>query len=177
MKDGKLSKGFTKDTGYQSDSRCLKNLYPGKERLQMKRQLSLLLAVLLLVTSLAGCAGSEKTPAYKGSDNADPITVTVRIIDGSNGSHFDGQVEITKTANPVADNATTAALDFMEIPYEKADGFYSSFDGIASTETDGWLLYVNDEAASLGAEEQPIADGDVITWRYVNYNEAFSSEE
>ena len=142
----------------------------------MKRQLSLVLAVVMLLAVLAGCSGKEQMPTYKGSDSADPITVTLQIIDGANGSHFDGQVKITKTANPVADNATTAALDFMEIPYEKADGFYSSFDGIQSTETDGWLLYINDAMAEKGAEEQPIADGDVITWKYVNYAEAFPVE-
>ena len=144
---------------------------------KMKRQLSLLLAVLLILTALTGCGNQEQIPTYKGSDSGDTITVTVQIIDGSNGSHFDGKVQITNTANPVADNATVAALDFMEIPYEKADGFYSSFDGIESTQADGWLLYVNDAMAQLGAEEQPVADGDVITWRYVNYAEAFPSEE
>ena len=67
-------------------------------------------------------------------------------------------------------------LGGVEIPYEKADGFYSSFDGIQSTKTDGWLLYINDAMAEKGAEEQPIADGDVITWKYVNYAEAFPVE-
>ncbi|MFA9381882.1 MAG: DUF4430 domain-containing protein [Acetanaerobacterium sp.] len=121
--------------------------------------LALVLAVSLLL--LASCSA-------KGVD------VAVRLIGPDETALFDDTVTVT-TEEPYAIDATTQALIDGELsPVQESDGFITALAGIESTQTDGWLMYINGEMAMLGANEQPVIEGDVLEWKYVNYDETFA---
>lgn len=119
--------------------------------------LVLMLAVSLLL--LAGCSA-------KG------MSLTVRITGPDSYVLFDQAVTVT-TKQPTAMDATSAAIKQGGLKIEESDGFVSAISDIQSTQTDGWLLYINGEIASVGAKEQAITEGDTVEWRYVNYDEVF----
>ncbi len=121
--------------------------------------LALTLAVSLLL--LAGCSA-------KGID------VTVQIS-GPEGESFFNQTVTVNTEEPTAMDATTAAVTKGKLTIEENDGFVTALADLQSTETDGWLLYVNTELAMVGAKEQKVSQGDTVEWRYKNYDEVFGS--
>ena len=72
-------------------------------------------------------------------------------------------------------DATKEAIAAGKLPeLVESEGFISAIAGIESSSTDGWLLYVNGEMAQVGANEQPVTEGDTVEWKYLNYNEAFA---
>lgn len=126
----------------------------------MKRVLTVLAALVVSVVLLAGCSS-------KG------ITVHVKLTGQNDVVLYDKDVQVT--ANPAfAIHATEAALKDGKVEYKSDNGFFTSFAGVDSTNTDGWLMLINDKMAQLGANEQPIAAGDKIEWKYLNYDKAFA---
>lgn len=130
------------------------------KRANWVKVLALTLAVSLLL--LAGCSA-------KGID------VTVQIIGPEGESIFNQTVTVNTKEEPTAMDATTAAVAKGGVTIKETDGFVTEIADLPSTETDGWLLYVNAEVASVGAKELKISEGDTIEWRYINYNEVFGS--
>ena len=74
---------------------------------------------------------------------------------------------------PMASDAILRACQNQKIPYTLTNGLFDGFGGLKSTKTDGWLFYVNGEIAPMGAEDTPIKDGDMIEFKYENYESAF----
>lgn len=126
----------------------------------MKKVLMILTALVVSVLLLAGCGS-------KG------ISVHVKLTGQNDVVLYDKDVQVT--ANPAyAIHATEAALKDGKIEYKSDNGFITSIAGADSTQTDGWLMLYNDTLAQLGANEQPIAAGDKIEWKYLNYDKAFA---
>lgn len=121
--------------------------------------LALTLAISLLL--LAGCSA-------KGID------VTVQIS-GPEGESLFNQTVTVSDEEPTAMDATTAAITKGGLTIEETDGFVTAIADLQSTQTDGWLLYINTEPAMVGANEQKISQGDTVEWRYKNYDEVFGS--
>lgn len=120
-----------------------------EEDLKMKRVLSLILAVLLLVSMLCACSGEAK--------ETDGITITFTV------THDDGsekKFDITTTATTLAD-----ALLQEKLVEESADsaGFYDVVDGEKASWDDGeawWCFSKDGEALPVGIAETTIADGE-----------------
>ncbi len=127
-----------------------------------KRVLALLLVLAVSVLILAGCAA-------KG------ITVHVKITGQDAAVMYDKDVKVT-AETPFAIDATVAAMKDGKLDYTDENGFISSIGGVAGTDTDGWLMFINGEMAQLGASEQPVAEGDTLEWQYLNYAEAFPQQ-
>lgn len=131
-----------------------------------KKQQSLL--SLLLVSLLACClilAGCQSNQAE--------ISGQVRLT-GPDGVVLDQQLKINEGSN--AADAIIAACQAANLAYQATDGFFESFNGIDSTQTDGWLLYYNDELAQVGSKDIQLEEGFLAEFRYVNYDEAFTLE-
>lgn len=79
---------------------------------------------------------------------------------------------ITTSAKTVED-AIIEACQKQKIPYTLKENMFDNFGGIASTKTDGWILYINTEVANAGAKFIKLEDNCRIEFKYVNYDKVF----
>lgn len=115
-------------------------------------------AVVLIGAIAAGCAVG------------DSMEVTVKIW----GDYLILDKTLTVSGNPVtAGKAVIEACKSEKLAYTQTNGMFDNFAGVASTETDGWLLYVNGEIAQVGALDYKLNAGDTVEFRYENYDTAF----
>ncbi len=124
-----------------------------------------LLVFTISLTIILACAcGKTSTPT----------NVIVKI----NSDSYTLNAAITLTdANPTAADAIIAACQKDKIAYTVNNGLFDGFAGIKSVyNEEGWLLYINDILAEVGAEQTTIKEADVVEFRYVNYNEAFGMQ-
>ncbi|MBE7027156.1 MAG: DUF4430 domain-containing protein [Ruminococcaceae bacterium] len=124
----------------------------------MKKILAFTL-IIAIVVCIGGCTG-EKTS----------INVSVKI---SEDYDIVNTSFVLAAKEPVASDAIIRACQDEKIAYTLTDGLFDGFGGLKSTKTDGWLFYVNGQLAQMGAKDTPIKDGDVIEFRYENYESAF----
>ncbi len=127
-----------------------------------KKTASLLLLIFISAVLTSGCTQTTSGTA---------IHVQAEIIQDNNPL-LSVQMEVT-TTEPKADDVIIAACKQEKLPYTYNSGMFDNFGGIASTETDGWLLYHNGQLANVGAKDIAISEGDIITFKYENYNAAF----
>ena len=127
----------------------------------LTRIATMLLAVML-IAALGAC--SPKGPL---------VTVSVKIID-TTATVLSETVEVNEGAS--AGDAVKKACQAVKMPYIVKDGMYVNFNEHESTPTDGWILYINNELAQVGADEYKVKAGDVLEFRYVNYDETYFSE-
>lgn len=146
--------------------------------MKFRRMLSLTLALMLLLT-LAACgqkqppASSQSLSSLSESAPDAPVGITGTVTLEGPESATQGPI----TLEGDAPNATEAFLAFCKaqgITYDYKEGFFSGFGGIASTATDGWLLYVDGELAQVGADDIALADGFDLAFRWANYDKAFA---
>ncbi len=125
----------------------------------MKKKLLVFALMLALLLCFAGCTGEKVS-----------VNVSVKI-----SADYDiVNKSLTVSAKePHASDAIIYACQNEKVAYTINDGLFDDFGGLKSTKTDGWLFYVNGQIAQLGAEDTPIKDGDVIEFRYENYESAF----
>ena len=135
-----------------------------------------LAAVAVLMMLVAVCAGCSVKPAGQEGQSSDGVAgvavqVTVKIV-STEKTILDQQISFPEEVT--AGRAVKDACQSQNMAYVVKDGLYSSFDGIDSTQTDGWLFYLNDELPDRGADDVTVSDGDVVEFRYVNYDKAFA---
>lgn len=131
-----------------------------------------ILMLLLCLFFISGCSikpGGSSQPPQDGASGTG-ITVTVRLV-STEKTILDQQVVLTD--DMTAGRAVKDACQSQRMAYVVEDGLYSSFDGIASTQTDGWLFYYNGELPDNGADDVVLNDGDIVEFRFVNFDEAF----
>lgn len=126
-------------------------------------------------------AGEEGKELQPGADEESVVSVEASIV----GSDADGNMEIWAAKDAYELSTGSTVEDLTKAVFERADltadystteyGFYlntitSPFDGrvLGWDETTGkfWQLFVNGEAASTGASEIKLSDGDAVTWSY-----------
>lgn len=122
----------------------------------------LLCAIIMLLPALAGCSAPKTVKA------------AVKITSATAEVVLEKTVDVTGS-NPTAKDAIVEACKAGDVYYTLANGMFDNFNHEASTKTDGWLLYVNDKLADVGAESYTLQEGDKVEFRYVNYDEAFAS--
>lgn len=137
-------------------------------------KLTRILTLALAFVMLALCAVSCGEPKIK-------VNVTVKIIaDNPDEPILDTPITIEST-NPTVLEAVREALIVNEIPYNLTDDQSSILDiqdykDLAANQSgDGlvyyWMYYLNDvEPTSGKAVDNPIAEGDVITYVYSSFD-------
>lgn len=131
----------------------------------MKRMFSkrfvLVLLVLLTALSFAACSNGESGPQISG--RVEIIGIDAEVL-------LDSSVSVSETS--MASDAIIAACQAEKMAYTYKKNMFDGFGGQNSTQTDGWLLYLNGEQAQVGAGELALEDGFVIGFYYENYDEA-----
>ena len=125
----------------------------------MKKKLLAFVLVLVPLLCFAGCTGEK-------------VSVNVSVKISADYDIVNTSLEVT-SKEPHASDAIIRACQNRKIAYTLTDGLFDGFGGLKSTKTDGWLFYVNGQIAQMGAEDTPIKDGDVIEFKYENYESAY----
>ncbi len=126
----------------------------------MKR---ILVICVMIVLCLSGCQQKPTTPEITGS---------VAVLYGE-------QAIVSEDVTTTCDDAEEVLLEVCQkhkVPYRLDNHMFDGFGGYDSTDTDGWILYINGELADKGAYEISLEDGFRVEFRYVNYNEVFFAE-
>ena len=138
--------------------------------MKLTRILTLALAFVMLALCAVSCGEPKVT-----------VNVTVKIIaDNPDEPILDTPITIEST-NPTVLEAVREALIVNEIPYNLTDDESSILDiqdykDLAATQSgDGlvyyWMYYLNDVEPTTGkAVDNPIAEGDVITYVYSSFD-------
>ena len=127
----------------------------------MKKIIAISLALILCF--LAGCQKAPQQPVISG---------TVSVI---YGDKIIVSEEI-QTTGLTAEDVLLEVCQNHKIPYRLKDHMFDGFGGFASTNTDGWILFVTDHIADKGAYLINLEDGFKVTFSYVNYDEVFFTE-
>lgn len=123
-----------------------------------KKQIIALIAFLVVVAAVVGIYFATRPQTQEG---AKEITVTVVHKDGTS-KDFTYRTD-EEYLGPVL---TAEGLIVGE------GGMYNTVDGETAdyaADQSYWALYVGEEYAMQGADETPIADGDVFKWVYTVY--------
>ncbi|MCI8553415.1 MAG: DUF4430 domain-containing protein [Clostridiales bacterium] len=139
-------------------------------RMIQKKFAGVLLATILLLTGLTACGG-DTTPPKEDTPLPADISVSVKIV-GQTAALADGTAELPAD-DATAEKAIRQVCDAGQVAYTFQNGMFDHFGGEDSTNTDGWLLYINDVLSDVGASQAKVADQDRVEFRYVNYDEAF----
>lgn len=126
----------------------------------MKKRLFIFTILCCALMLLCSCGEAEKTKT------------AVSVIISADYELVNMPIELN-VKNPVAADAIIKACQSQKIAYTLKNGLFDGFGGIKSTEKDGWILYINNSLSPLGAKEMNVSAGDVIEFRYVNYDAVF----
>lgn len=77
------------------------------------------------------------------------------------------------TQSKTVEDALLEVCQKNKIPYTLNNNMFDNFGGIPSSQTDGWILYVNGEVAQAGAKFIELEDNFLVEFKYVNYDEVF----
>lgn len=147
----------------------------------MKRSLSATAVLLGAVLFLAGCTAEPVGDAPDGSNTDELIFVKDEAATGT--YEFDFAVAGPEDEKLAEDTITIQGEDanLMEIMdwYFEENGLNFVHDSqvvstlldLESDKDQGWIVYVNDEMAQVGAADLVPAAGDSVEWRYVKYSE------
>lgn len=124
----------------------------------MKKIISITLFVLIFM--LSACGNTSNTPVLNG--RVVILTEEAAVLS-----------EEVSTQSKNVEEVLIETCQNQKIPYTLTNNMFDNFGGIASTETDGWILYVNGEIAQAGAKFIPLEDNFLVEFKYVNYDEVF----
>ena len=150
-------------------------------------------ALALGIAALAGCTPDAATTAPSVQDDTPAIVQSAQTDDDSSDEEgaaaedaeslqvtvsidaAEGEGELTETAVELAEGATVldallatgTDVDVQDSQYGK---YVNAIGGIASGDfgsMSGWLVALNGEDLMVSADQQEVADGDAVAWRYV----------
>ena len=143
--------------------------------------LTALTAVLLTAGLLAGCASTDE-PAADATSSSSESTAgeetsapAEETTDGASDDESGDADEAPELSYEGKDGSTALALLLEADPSAAVTGegenaFVRSIDGVAANpDNQFWVLYVNGEAASVGAGSLETKNGDEITWKLETY--------
>lgn len=139
----------------------------------MKKTNNLILSLLMAGILMTGCGVSETQDKTSSSEKqvessivqeeSKEVSATVKVLVA--GEEVD-DVELA------VDNGVSL-LDAMKenMIIEETDGFINSINGVEQSEKDNkfWVYTVNDEQATVGANEYELLDGDQIVWELTEF--------
>ncbi len=127
----------------------------------MKKLWVFFLCCICSVMLLTGCQETAKT-----------ITGSVVITAPDGIELLNTEVSVNeKDATALA--AITKACQDHNVPYTLKNGMLDNFGNVASTATDGWLLYDKGVLTQEGAKSISLEDGFQIELKYLNYDQYF----
>lgn len=138
-----------------------------KKRKKSSAASKLFFLMLFVIIVLVGAIFAVKfnTPHTKS------IQVHTKII--NNGTVIlDYPITVTGE-NPTAAKAFEIGCDQKNISYKLENGMFDGFANVYSTDSEGWLFYVNGTIASVGAQEYAVNENDTVEFRYANYSTEF----
>ncbi len=103
---------------------------------------------------------------FERQENTEEITVTLIIENGNDFYSYE-----IKTDNSTAYEVLEAAESKTDLTFqadyseEYKSHIINSINGISSTENKYWFFYINGEMAPVGADQQYVEDGDIITFK------------
>ncbi len=124
----------------------------------MKKTFTVILSLLFLM--LSACSVGEQGKTIQGEVKIYTEDTTVLS-------------EMVTTSKNNAEDVLIEACQKQKIPYTLESNLFDNFGGIASTKTDGWILFVNGEVAQTGAYQVMLEDGFLVEFQYVNYDTIF----
>lgn len=149
----------------------------------MKKKHLITAALASAALLLAGCAADNGAEEPGAEQPAADEMVFVKDDAATETFAFDfaiiGPEEESLAADAITVKGEDATLlEIMDWYFPKKelnlehDGQVVSVLGdLAADKNQGWIVYLDDEMAPVGAAELIPADGDIIEWRYVNYDE------
>jgi hypothetical protein len=145
------------------------------------RPLTALTAALLTAGLLAGCSSADEpaadtTPSASESTAGEETSAPAEDAtdEASDGESGDAE-EAPELSYEGKDGSTALALLLEADPSAAVTGegenaFVTTIDGVAANpDNQFWALYVNGEAATVGAGSLETKDGDEITWKLETY--------
>lgn len=136
----------------------------------MKRFISLLIALTLLLGVLCACAAEPETPATDApvatqatqapteANAADVMHITFRV------THDDGEMKEFELETSKSTLGEALAEENLVSESDYSPGFYDTVDGEVANwdvEEGWWCFYCNGEALMVGIEETELVDGAV----------------
>lgn len=136
----------------------------------MKRFISLLIALTLLLGVLCACAAEPETPATDApvatqatqapteANAADVMHITFRV------THDDGELKEFELETSKSTLGEALAEENLVSESDYSPGFYDTVDGEVANwdvEEGWWCFYCNGEALTVGIEEEQLVDGAV----------------
>ena len=141
---------------------------------KVKKTFTIFLSILFAALMFAACSNAQPAVFTKEEGSSAKLTFTFSVVDPNGEKIVDCPIEIVGEGASLME-----VMDWYfaenSINFVHDNGLVSTIADLASDAENGWLLYINDAMAEVGAVDCFPASGDKVEWRYVNYAEAFSS--
>lgn len=142
--------------------------YKKEERFILNKLFIQLFTVISVIALLFGCStndiqdtapnNSESKTSEKTSDVQEEVVITI--------SKNEGAEIITEKEVSIEEGAILMDVMKENFEIEEGGGLITSIDGVSQDveEKMGWMYFVNDEMAMVGAEEYELSVGDKVTF-------------
>jgi len=105
-------------------------------------------------------------------------TVGIEVVD-KNGTKLNDVTGIRIVGTPTAFQLLQVMLGTDKVEYADTDygKMITSINGISAEGTFFWSFYVNGQSAMVGADSYPLQTGDLVSFKYVSWEEAPAGNE
>lgn len=140
------------------------------------KKISILLISLMLVLALMSCGenGSIEDKEKDGPASNEDIAITINISypDESNLDDVEDAAMIVEDESSVLEALTTYADENgieVEMDESSENPYVTSINGVAESDTAGWIYEVNNETVMESADMYILENGDVISWSFESW--------
>lgn len=140
------------------------------------KKFSILLISLMLVLALMSCGenGSIEDKEKDGPASNEDIAITINISypDESNLDDVEDAAMIVEDKSSVLEALTTYADENgieVEMDESSENPYVTSINGVAESDTAGWIYEVNNETVMESADMYILENGDVISWFFESW--------
>lgn len=121
--------------------------------------------MMLMFTACGNGTDTEKDP------HENDVITSVALVDKTGEAFLDTEVYVGKGKR--ASDAVLAACKEAKLTFTYKNGMFDNFEDIASTNDEGWILYIDGDLSDKGADDVTVKNGMDIRFRYEVYDEAF----
>lgn len=142
-----------------------------KQKLSFKIAAIVLVLIMVFTTVLVGLSGLSETSdpvipitSSKTEESSVPTVQKATLIIETPGGEELVNSEIT-VSNASALEATKTYLTSQDIPFEQSEATLTSINGIASSETEGWVLYVDGVLSQVNPSTLIVKNDATLLWK------------
>ena len=142
------------------------------------KKYAILLIVVIMALALAGCGSGDTTGQQQQTDapSEEAITVTIDISypdESGLADVEDATVTVDSESSVLNALITYGNANDIEVLTDEAseNPYVTSINGVAETDTAGWVYEVNDEMVMESADAYILTDGDSISWDFESWTE------